>query len=138
MRKDTEPYLGCVREFYAQTARQFNGLLWKEGGPVIGTQIENELTNNPQHLATLKNLAREAGVDVPLYTVTGWMRVRFPENELLPVFGGYADAFWSRQTAGWARESRSNYFFSHSRDDSTIGADLGKAGADRPAEAMDR
>ncbi len=128
-RTDSEPYLGYVRTFFGQIARQLEGLLWKDGGPVIGTQIENELTNNPQHLLTLKNLARESGIDVPLYTVTGWMGVKFPENEVLPVFGGYPDAFWAKQSDGWARESRANYIFTHNRDDSTIGADLAEAGA---------
>lgn len=138
VRKNAEPYLSYVREFYEQIGQQLAGLLWKDGGPVIGTQIENEMTNNPAHLLTLKNLAREVGIEVPLYTVTGWMRAHLPDDEMLPVFGGYPDAFWSRQTEGWARESRVNYFFSHDRDDSTIGADLAKTNADRPNETMQR
>ncbi len=138
VRKDAEPYLGYVREFYAQIAKQLDGLLWKNGGPVIGVQLENELTNNPAHILTLKKMVRELGIDVPLYTITGWGRARVPENEVLPVFGGYPDAFWSRNSTDWARESRANYFFSHNRDDSTIGADLTKAGAEKADDVTAR
>jgi beta-galactosidase len=136
VRTDAEPYLGYALEFYRQIGAQLEGLLWKEGGPVVGTQIENELTNNPAHLLTLKNLALEAGIDVPLYTVTGWMGAQFPEDEVLPVFGGYPDAFWSPQVQGWARESRVHYFFSGIRDDSTIGVDLAEAAGAGAGERM--
>jgi beta-galactosidase len=37
------PNLSCRgEEFYAQIGLQLHGLLWKDGGPVIGIQIENE------------------------------------------------------------------------------------------------
>src|SRR5450432_3794473 len=36
VRKDTEPYLGEVRKFYTQIFEQLKGLLWRDGGPVIG------------------------------------------------------------------------------------------------------
>ncbi len=126
VRRDAEPYLTYVRRFYGETSRQLRGLLWKDGGPVIGTQLENELTRDPGHILTLKNLARELGLDVPLYSMTGWMRAQVPAGEVLPVFGGYPDAFWVKQTTDWARESRQHYFFGLERDDSTIGADLQK------------
>ena len=38
----------------------------------IGIQIENELYDQPEHIATLKRLAREAGLSAPLWTATGW------------------------------------------------------------------
>ncbi len=124
VRRDTEPYLSQVRKFYAQIAMQLDGLLWKQGGPIIGTQLDNELTDNPSHIVTLKKLAIDAGIDVPLYTMTGWMNARIPEDEVIPVFGGYADAFWSEQSDSWARECRRNYVFSTERDDTNIGVDV--------------
>jgi len=33
--------------FTHKVARQLEGLLWKDGGPVIGIQLENELADNP-------------------------------------------------------------------------------------------
>jgi beta-galactosidase len=123
-RQDDPAYLGYVRGWYGAIAEQLRGLLWKQGGPVIGVQLENELSDQTGHIATLKCLAREAGIDVPLYTMTGWGPCQVPEDEVIPVFGGYPDAPWDRQVDGWARASRKHYFFSAIRDDNTIGADL--------------
>ena len=35
-------YLATVRAWYGQIGEQLKGLLWKDGGPVIGIQLENE------------------------------------------------------------------------------------------------
>ncbi len=92
-------YLSEVKKFYAQIGEQLHGLLWKDGGPVIGIQIENEYAaNGPgqgrEHLAALKQLALESGLDVPFYTVTGWDNAVVPDDLFLPVYGGYPDAPW--------------------------------------------
>jgi beta-galactosidase len=127
VRQDDPQYLAYVKSFYSQVSHQLSGLLWKDGGPVIGVQLENELLENASHILTLKNLARQAGIEVPLYTMTGWGPAQVPQDEVIPLFGGYPDAFWDRQVEGWSRGSRKHYFFSLLRDDNTIGADLNKA-----------
>lgn len=124
VRRDAPLYLDYARRFYTEIARQLEGLLWKDGGPVIGIQLENELADNPTHILTLKKLAREAGLDVPLYTMTGWGPAQVPVDEVLPVFGGYPDTFWDRQVESWSRASRKHYFFTPIRDDNAIGEDL--------------
>ena len=50
---------------------------WKDGGPVIGVQLENEYAwqgadQGAAHILKLKQMAVADGFDVPLYTVTGW------------------------------------------------------------------
>jgi hypothetical protein len=124
VRKDAEPYLSEVRKLYAQIFEQLKGLLWRDGGPVIGIQLENELTRNAPHILTLKKMAREIGFDVPLYTMTGWMTAQVPTDEVLPMSGGYADGFWISQTTGWDRKARQQYQFTLERDDTTIGLDV--------------
>jgi hypothetical protein len=124
VRKDAPVYLSYVKHLYDEIATQLRGLLWKDGGPVVGVQLENELIHNAPHIHTLKMMAREAGIDVPLYTMTGWGPAAVPEDEVIPVFGGYPDAFWDLQAATWSRESRKSYFFSSLRDDNAIGKDL--------------
>jgi len=124
VRQDSPVYLAHVLRYFKEIGRRLNRLLWKDGGPIIGIQLENELTDNPQHILTLKGLAREAGFDVPLYTMTGWGPAKVPDGEVIPVFGGYPDAFWDRQVEDWSRSSIRHYFFSSLRDDNTIGADL--------------
>ncbi|GAC1662531.1 MAG: hypothetical protein NVS9B4_16360 [Candidatus Acidiferrum sp.] len=93
-------YLAHVRRYYGEVGKQLKGLLWEDGGPIIGIQIENEYTNHSPkggaaHIATLKSMALEAGLDVPLYTVTGWGNALYPPREVIPVFGGYPDEAWS-------------------------------------------
>ena len=138
VRQDDPEYLGYAQRLYAEIARQLDGLLWKDGGPVIGIQVENELLQNARHLLTLKRLACEAGLDVPLYTQTGWGPAELTADDLLPVFGGYPDAFWDRHVDDWARTSRKHYFFSPVRDENTIGTDLLRPvvtlGAEREAQ----
>ena len=96
-------YFEYVRRWYAQIYAQLEGLLFKDGGPVIGVQLENEFescgfadggSGGEEHMLVLKRLAREVGFDVPLYTATGWGSP-IPPDELLPVQGAYPDAPWS-------------------------------------------
>jgi hypothetical protein len=104
VRSNDPVYLAEVKQFYTQIGQQLHGLLWKDGGPVIGIQIENEYAaNGPgqgrEHLAALKGLAIGSGLDVPLYTVTGWDNAVVPEDLFLPIYGGgYPDAPWDEST----------------------------------------
>jgi hypothetical protein len=100
VRSNDPIYLAEVSNFYFQIAKQLNGLLWKDGGPVIGIQIENEYAydgpgKGREHLAVLKKMATESGLDVPLYTVTGWDNAVVPEDMFLPAYGGYSAAPWN-------------------------------------------
>ena len=91
--------MASVATFYAQIGAQLKGLLWKDDGPVIGIQLENEYAargplQGEHHILALKKLAINNGLDVPLYTVTGWDNAVVPHGEVLSVFGGYPDAPW--------------------------------------------
>lgn len=123
-RTDDPAYLGLVRVLYGQIAEQVRGLLHAQGGPIIGIQLENELYDQPAHLLTLKRIAVEAGLEIPLWTATGWGHARLPAGEVLPVFGGYPEAAWDTARDGWAGQSRAHYFFGPGRDDDSIGAHL--------------
>lgn len=101
VRTNNPIYLAEVRTFYDQIGQQLKGLLWKDNGPVIGVQIENEYHkfgpgSGDAHIRKLKQLALEAGIDVPLYTVTGWDGAAIPLDQVLPVYGGYPTAPWTR------------------------------------------
>lgn len=96
-------YLAYVARLYGQIGQQLCGLLWKDGGPVIGVQLENEYNlrgpgQGAAHISEMKRLAIENGIDAPFYTVTGWDGAVYPAGEVTPVFGGYADEPWARST----------------------------------------
>jgi hypothetical protein len=92
-------YLARVARFYGEIGAQLRDLLWRDGGPVLGVQLENEYPRTgpgagAEHIAELKRLAIAAGLVVPLYTVTGWPTLDIPAREVVPVSGAYPDGFW--------------------------------------------
>ena len=125
LRSDDPAYLDQVRTLYQQIAGQLQGLLWKDGGPVIGIQLDNEYRGPAQHLLTLKRIAREAGLDVPLYTRTGWPRLtsEMPYGEILPLYGSYADGFWDRKLTAMPGNFWEAFVFSPERLDTAAGGD---------------
>jgi len=127
VRRNDPCYLGHVRTYFGQIGKQLSGLYWKDGGPVIGVQLENEyMERGPgagaDHIVALKKIAQESGIDAPLYTVTGWGNPQFPPHEVMPIFGGYPYAFWVRSLCELPPSP--DYFFHAIRDDQAIGANL--------------
>jgi hypothetical protein len=127
LRSDDTNYLAKVKVLYGQIARQLSGLLWKDGGPVIGIQVDNEYNGPASHLLTLKQLARDAGLDVPIYTRTGWpaLATPMPFGEIVPLYGVYAEGFWDRELTPmpgniyWA-----GFQFSNQRTEGAFGTDI--------------
>ncbi|MEO7576643.1 MAG: beta-galactosidase, partial [Massilia sp.] len=125
-RRDDPQYLRYVERFYQQIGAQLKGQLYKDGGPVIGVQIENEYNiggpgQGAGHILTLKKLALKAGLDVPFYTVTGWDRTLYPSGEVTPVFGGYPDEPWATSTRELGPKETYAFRF-HSRVSGDLGA----------------
>lgn len=136
-RENDPAYLPYVGRYYGQIGRQLKGLFWKDGGPVIGVQLENEYGargpgRGAEHYRELKRLALEAGIEAPFYTITGWPNPDFPPREVMPVFGGYPDAFWDRSIEELPPSP--HYFFTAARSDDNIGNDLQRAGAGDSAQ----
>lgn len=123
-RTDDPAYLALVEPYYARIAHELRGLAHDEGGPIVAVQVENELYDQPAHLATLRRTAEAVGIRAPLWTATGWGAAQLPEDVLLPLYGGYPEAFWEDAHEGWTRDMRRHYFFTPIRDDHAIGADL--------------
>ncbi|MEV3854113.1 beta-galactosidase [Streptomyces sp. NPDC050095] len=123
-RTDDPGYLDAVRTWFEALAGQLRGLDRAHGGPIVAIQIENELYDQPGHLLTLKRMAEEAGLSAPVWTSTAWGGVQLPPDELLPLYGGYTETFWTEWDAGWSDTCRKHFFFTHQRDDEGIGADL--------------
>lgn len=136
VRSNDRGYLFYANRLYQQIAQQLKGLYFKDGGPIIGIQIENEYQHSAapwsltytgskheytaarfdrkiiqagvgvnemgndynaygkKHMETLKEMAKNAGMDVPIYTATGWGFASIVENGSIPVMAGYAYPTW--------------------------------------------
>ena len=104
---------------------------------MIGIQIENELYDQPEHIATLKRLAREAGLSAPLWTATGWGGAILPPHEVFPLYSGYADGFWAGQGSTWDDSFRDHFRFTHEWDDPGVGGDFREEGIEIVVRAVD-
>ncbi len=125
LRENNTEYLTKVCIWYEKIYEQVKGLFFKDGGNIVGIQLENELTNGANHLLVLKKMAKEIGLDVPIYTVTGWnsrFGAKIPVEEVMPVFGAYPEAPWTPHISPLPLSP--HYVFSGIRNDSAIGDDL--------------
>ena len=105
MRSEDPRFLYFVERLYRQIFTQVQGLQWKDGGPVMACQFDNEYRGRGSYLMALKRIATSIGFDLPFYTRTGWpeLATPVPFGEMLPLYGDYADGFWERsleETAG--------------------------------------
>lgn len=107
--RDENPvFLSFVERLYRQIFTQLQGLQWKDGGPVMAAQFDNEYRGHGSYLMALKRIAQKIGFDLPFYTRTGWpeLATAVPFGEMLPLYGDYADGFWERSI----EETAGNYY----------------------------
>ncbi|MDN4482263.1 beta-galactosidase [Demequina lignilytica] len=126
-RTDDPAYLEHVRRWIDAIAEQTQGLFHgpeRPDAPVIGVQVENELYDQPGHLATLRRLCEDAGMRASLWTATGWGGAQLPARAVLPVYAGYSDGFWEEYDVEWPAFGAMHFTFNEHRDDLTVGADL--------------
>jgi hypothetical protein len=125
LRRNDPEYLRYVSRFYGQIGSQIHGQFWQDGGPILGVQLENEYGETgpgaeAEHMAELKRLALAAGINPPLFSITGWPSRLFPAHEFIPVFGGYPDDFWSSLLTD--APASGSFLFSTSRAVGDMGA----------------
>lgn len=102
LRRDDPEFMRYVGEFFHATAAQVKGLMWNEGGPILGLQLGNEYAlrgpgAGDAYILALKKLAVASGFEVPIYSVTGWDNAVVPRGAVVALYGsGYPDQPWSR------------------------------------------
>ena len=126
LRSPAPGFIAAVSRFYEEIGRQAEGLLWKDGGPVIGVQVDNESSGPWPYFAALKDAIVKAGMDVPFYTRTGWPKMEGPAvfGEILPLYGDYADGFWDRELTDMPGGYRSAFHFKGSRLSAVIATEV--------------
>ncbi len=132
-------FLKAVDRYFGEMAAQMRGQLFKDGGPVIGVQIENEFPFEKEpatsYMFGLKKMAQGHGMDVPLYTEFAWPGGPPGQTDFLPMRGRYPDAPWSNLLTRLTRDEV--YRFEPVKFDPLIGEDLfgkrlGDTGAQQP------
>jgi hypothetical protein len=90
------------------------GLFWKDGGPIIAVQVDNE-TSDWRYLLALQAVARSVGMHPPAFAKMGWPApaAGYPADyPMPPYFGGYPDLFWSNDM-----HDDVSYFYGHGPSD---------------------
>lgn len=155
VRSNDEGYLGHVRRFYGEIGRQTAGLFFKDGGPIVGIQLENEYMcagapweittgqteefvptgrDGAAHMRKLKEIALASGLEAPLFAGTGWGGSPILPGEILPMWGGYAFWPWIISETERAHPPTGEYVFRnyHDNDAPREGADPSFAPEDQP------
>ncbi|MDQ0193781.1 beta-galactosidase [Paenibacillus wynnii] len=138
VRSNDEGYLNYVRRLYSEIAKQADDLMFQDGGPVIGIQLENEFnaaaalweltakqgdeylsggSGGEEHMRLLKQFAVDVGLVAPIYTSTGWGQAPVLEDEVLPLYGGYAYTPWSISAVNPTQRPTNEYVFVSYHDD---------------------
>ena len=126
LRSLDKTFLSYVDKLYRQIFSQTIGLQWKDGGPLLACQFDNEYRGSGDYLMALKKIALKIGFDLPFYTRTGWPQLSkpVPFGEMIPLYGDYADGFWDKELS----ETCGNYYkafnFKGFRSSTAIGTDL--------------
>ena len=126
LREQNPVFLGLAENLYRQIFTQVQGLQWKDGGPVIAVQFDNEYRGRGEYLMALKAIANKVGFDLPFYTRTGWpeLRTPVPFGEMLPLYGDYADGFWDKEITECCGNYYKAFNFRAFRSSTAIGTDL--------------
>lgn len=124
-RTEDPGFLALVERLYRQIFTQLQGLQWKDGGPVMACQFDNEYRGHGSYLMSLKKMAEEIGFDLPFYTRTGWPELKspVPYGSMLPLYGDYADGFWDRSIAPTAGNYYKAFNFKAFRSSTAIASE---------------
>ncbi len=139
LRSTAPEFLAATTHLYNNIFAQVNGLQWKDGGPIIGMQIENECRGPWPYYAALKDAALKAGFDLPFYTRTGWPKLNGKEvfGEMLPLYGDYADGFWDRKLTDMPGDYPKAFIMKDTRLSGVIATESLGANQDTKMEASD-
>lgn len=126
LRSQEKTFLNYAEKLYRQIYSQIIGLQWKDGGPLIACQFDNEYRGSGDYLMALKKIATGIGFDLPFYTRTGWPALSkpVPFGEMLPLYGDYADGFWDKETTETCGSYYKAFNFKGFRSSTAIGTDL--------------
>ncbi|GAO44563.1 putative glycosidase [Flavihumibacter petaseus NBRC 106054] len=94
-RTNDPAYLEAASKLFKQIGSVTAGMYFKDGGPVIGIQLENEYASGKQgHISTLKKMAQAAGIEPVYWSVTANTVFDDEAMEVIPLQGAYPYRGW--------------------------------------------
>ncbi len=132
-------FIKATERLFVNIFGQVNGMLWKDGGCIIGMQLENECRGPWNYYAKLKEMAVKIGYDLPFYTRTGWPKLNGKEvfGEMLPLYGDYADGFWDRVLTDMPGDYAKAFVMKDTRLSGVIATEALGANQDTKMDAQD-
>ena len=115
-------YLAEVKEYWQGLYKEVKPYF--DGETVIGIQLENEYTDSTEHIRTLRKIAEKIGFKAPFFTMTAWPSGK-PDNDFLPMMGGYPDAPWTYGKT--ALKPNNRFAITPAKTEDEIGGDLFKS-----------
>lgn len=139
LRSEAKGFIAATQRLYSNIYAQASDMLWKNGGPVVGVQIENECRGPWSYYMKLKDMAVSIGFDTPFYTRTGWPKLNGKEEfgKLLPLYGDYADGFWDRALSDMPGDYPKAFVFKDTRVSSVIATETFGTNQDTKMEKKD-
>ncbi|SDC98611.1 beta-galactosidase [Niabella drilacis] len=100
-RSNDPAYIAAAATLFGQIGAQAKGLFFKEGGPVIGIQLENEYAGGQAaHISKLKEMALASGMHPVFWSVTANTVFDQEKMEVIPLQGSYCYRGWEKGGGG--------------------------------------
>lgn len=101
IRSNAPAYIDAATKLFNQIGAQVKGMFFKDGGPIIGTQLENEYASGQAaHITKIKQMAVDAGIHPVFWSVTANTVFDQDKMEVLPLQGSYCYRGWERGGGG--------------------------------------
>lgn len=120
-RTNDPAYLAQATKLFNQIGDQTKDLYFKDGGPIIGAQLENEYASGqPGHISMLKKIALAANIHPVYWSVTA--NTVFDDNKMpvIPLQGAYPYRGWEKAGGSATRD------FLYADDNWILTGSLGK------------
>ena len=100
-RSNNTAYIKEVTKFFQQIGQQTKDSYYKDGGPIIGVQLENEYARGQDtHVDVLKKIALDNQITPVYFTITGNTVFKDQEYGFIPLQGGYPYRGWEKGGGG--------------------------------------
>lgn len=117
-RSNNPEYLKKVDAYFKELEKPLAGMFVKDGGPIVGVQLENEFASgDAKHITQLRAMCEAHGFVAPFYSVTA--NTHFEKHTAIPLQGSYVYRGWQANAATGAVSG-----FIYGTDDWTANTDI--------------